>query len=325
MPQGTRIVDCVAVLGGAASDFLFDVGAEIFPEHCGGGKFVEVAHGDFRKEAHYGGERRGGMANESHADVVVERPARMMRDGVDDAFVGVGSREHAKNLRFVQKRIIESKCRSLRMALGENAPGNARRGATREREFFADGKLRQALEKNFLGHAADFRGRRRQQTNLHKIKKEKLAKQSEGDAIGRPRMARKTQAHAFIFLPGRMCGDGPEKRCGKIEAFEQNADVAFRDAGIGECGAKDFLGGIVKKRAERVAGSGARLSDAGSEFIFHQRQCPRCFCARVRRQHARAKCEASRNARWGRCAPIPDRERRRDICCGRTRRRISPP
>jgi hypothetical protein len=30
----------------------------------------------------------------------------------------------------------------------------------------------------------------------------------------------------------------------------------------------------VKKRAEGVAGNGARLSDAGSEFIFHQRQCP---------------------------------------------------
>jgi hypothetical protein len=30
----------------------------------------------------------------------------------------------------------------------------------------------------------------------------------------------------------------------------------------------------VEKCAESVAGSGTRLSDAGSEFIFHQRQCP---------------------------------------------------
>src|SRR5579864_111090 len=118
------------------------------------------------------------------------------------------------------------------MALGENSPGNARRSATRKREFFADGKLRQALEEKFLGHAADFRGRRRQQTDLHKIKKEKLAKQSEGYAMGRPRMAREAQTHAFIFLPGRMRGDGAEKRCGKIEAFKQNADVAFGEGGI---------------------------------------------------------------------------------------------
>lgn len=87
--------------GGAAGDFLLDVGSEIFPERCGGGEFVKVAHCDFRKEAHYGGERRGGMSNESHADVVVERPAGMMRDGVDDALVGVGIREGAQNLRFV--------------------------------------------------------------------------------------------------------------------------------------------------------------------------------------------------------------------------------
>lgn len=41
------------------------------------------------------------MSNEGHADIVIERPARMMRDGVDDAFVGVAIREDAKNLRFV--------------------------------------------------------------------------------------------------------------------------------------------------------------------------------------------------------------------------------
>ena len=87
--------------GGAAGDFLLDVGAQIFRERCGDGKFVKVAHGDFREEAHYGGKRRGGVADERHADVVVERPARMMRDGVDDAFVGVRIREDAKNLRFV--------------------------------------------------------------------------------------------------------------------------------------------------------------------------------------------------------------------------------
>ena len=87
--------------GGATSDFLFDVGAKIFRERCGGGKFVEVAHGDFGKEAHYAGEGRCGMADESHANIVVERPTRMVRDGVDDAFVGVAIREHAKNLRFV--------------------------------------------------------------------------------------------------------------------------------------------------------------------------------------------------------------------------------
>lgn len=179
------------------------------------------------------------------------------------------------------------------MALGENPSGNARRGATREREFFADRKLRQALEEKFLGHTADFRGRRRQQTDLHKIKQEKLAKQSEGDAMGRSRMAREAQTHAFIFLPGWMRGDGAEKRSGKIEAFEQNADVAFSEDRIGKRSDEDFLGGIVEECAQGVAGSGARLSNAGREFIFHQRQCPRCSCARVQRQHARAKCEAS--------------------------------
>ena len=87
--------------GGAAGNFLFDVGAEIFTERCGGGKFVKVAHGDLRKKTHYGGERRCRMSNERHANVVVERPARMVRDSVDNAFVGVGIREDAKNLSFV--------------------------------------------------------------------------------------------------------------------------------------------------------------------------------------------------------------------------------
>ena len=87
------------------------------------------------------------------------------------------------------------------MALGENPSGDARRGATREREFFADGELREALEEKFLGHAANFRGGRRQQTDLHKIKQEKLAKQSEGDAMWSSRMTRKAQTHALIFLP----------------------------------------------------------------------------------------------------------------------------
>src|SRR5579859_284552 len=209
------------------------------------------------------------------------------------------------------------------MALGENPSGNARRGTAGEREFFADRKLREALEKKFLGHAADFRGRRRQQTNLHEIKQKKLAEQGQGYAMGRPRMTREAQTHALIFLPGRMRGDGAEKRRGEIEAFEQNADVAFGETGVTEGRDENFLCWIVEKCAESVAGNGARLCDAGGEFIFHWRQCPRCFCARVRRRHARAKCEASRDARWARSAPIPDRERRRDARCVQRRRRTS--
>lgn len=86
------------------------------------------------------------MADESHANIVIERPARMMRDGMDDAFVGFGVREDAKNLRFVQERVIEREGRGLRMAFGENSTGNARGGAARERQFFAERKLRQTLE-----------------------------------------------------------------------------------------------------------------------------------------------------------------------------------
>lgn len=160
------------------------------------------------------------------------------------------------------------------MAFGENSSGDARRGATREREFFADRKLRHALEEKFLGHTADFRGRGRQQTDLHEIKQEKLAKQGEGDAMGRSRMARQAQTHAFIFLPGWMRGDGAEQRSGKIEAFEQNTDVAFGEGGIGKRRDEDFLGGIMEKYAQGVAGSGTRLGDAGGEFIFHRRRHP---------------------------------------------------
>src|SRR6185437_16792987 len=91
----------LAFWGGAAGDFLFDIGAEIFRQRCGGGEFLEVAHGNLRKEAQYAGEGSGGMADESHANVVVKRPTRMVRNGVDDAFVGVAIRENTKNLRFV--------------------------------------------------------------------------------------------------------------------------------------------------------------------------------------------------------------------------------
>src|SRR5579864_1191244 len=138
------------------------------------------------------------------------------------------------------------------MALGETPSGNPRRGATRKREFFADRKLRQALEEKFLGHPTNFRRRRRQQADLHKIKQKKPAKQSEGDAMGRSRMAREAQAHDFIFLPGWMRGDGAQKRSGKIETFEQNADVTFGEGWIGKRSDENFLSGVVEKCAEFV-------------------------------------------------------------------------
>ena len=52
-----------------------------------------------------------------------------------------------------------------------------------------------------------------------------------------------------------MRGDSAEDRGREIEAFEQNAHVAFGETGIGERGDEDFLGGIVKKCAQGVAGS----------------------------------------------------------------------
>ena len=156
----------------------------------------------------------------------------------------------------------------------ENSASDTRRAAAGEREFFPDGKMREALEKKFLGYAANFRGRRRKQTNLHKIKQKKLAEQGQGYAMGRSRMAREAQTHAFIFFPRRMRSNRAEERRGKIEAFEQNANVAFGEAGVCEGGDEDFLGGIVKKCAQGVAGSGARLGDASGEFRLHGRRHP---------------------------------------------------
>ena len=114
--------------------------------------------------------------------------------------------------------------------------------------------------------------------------------------MGRSRMTREAQAHSFIFLPGWMRGDSAKKRRGKIEAFEQNADIAFGESGIGKGGDEDFLGGIVEKRAQGVAGSGSRLGDANGDFIFHRRHYLRCFCARVQQRREREKSGVERYA-----------------------------
>ena len=83
-------------------------------------------------------------------------------------------------------------------------------------------------------------------------------------------MARETQAYVFVVFPRGMRANRAEKRCGKIGALKQNADVAFREARISEDGNENFLGGVVKKCAQRGARRGSGFRNAVGEFEIHR-------------------------------------------------------
>lgn len=76
---------------------------------------------------------------------------------------------------LVEERIIESERGRVRMALGKHSAGDASRAAAPKRQFLPDGKMRESLEYDFFGDAANFSGRGRRQADLNQIEDKELA------------------------------------------------------------------------------------------------------------------------------------------------------
>ena len=148
-------------------------------------------------------------------------------DGGDHAFGRFRARQRFQDLRFGQQRIGQRGGYRLRVAFRENRADHSRWAALGEREFLADGKLRNFRDQRFLGETADFGLRGSGQREANEIEGEQLAHQRHGHVARRMRMRGQCETNRFGSEPFRLQRDGFDYVGGDIEALEQNADVSF--------------------------------------------------------------------------------------------------
>ncbi len=124
-----------------------------------------------------------------------------------DAFGNARLGEDFEDLALREECVVESELEGLRMTFGQQRAGHARRSAARQREFLADGKMRDARQNDFLGHAADVGGSRGEQVETGQVEYVELANHSERDALGRAGMLCEAKPNGLAGGPCFACGN----------------------------------------------------------------------------------------------------------------------
>ncbi len=182
-----------------SSDFRLEVLAQAYGDDAGRGELLQVVDGEMGKERKNGGQRGSGMADQSEANVVGKRPFAMPRNGSDDGWRDLAAREHAQDLRFVQKRIVERNAEDLRVAFGEERAGHARRAAPRQRDLLPQRKLRKTGQQLLFGQALQLGSDAGKKCYLREIHEEEIAQQTLADKARGVRMKGEGALDAITF------------------------------------------------------------------------------------------------------------------------------
>ena len=141
------------------------------------------------------------IPNQRHANIVLDGPSRMLRDGGDDAFGNTPGFARTFSIWLsVRKAFASASLIACGWPSASSAPTTRDGAAARQSQFLADRQVRHARDDQFFGDATDFRGRRGQQAQANQIEQIKLPEQRQRESARRARMARQAQPHAFAGM-----------------------------------------------------------------------------------------------------------------------------
>lgn len=156
-------------------------------------------------------------------------------------------------MRFGKTGVVEHDGKKLRMTFGKERTRDARGPTPGERDFLADGKLRQPGEELIFCDAFSFRGGTGKQGELGQVHQVKIADQAKAWKAWSAGMEGKGALDAIVLEQTLAVRDFFEDFCWEIFAVEEQAKLRFVQSGVVEEGEQDGCIGMVEQHGEIVA------------------------------------------------------------------------
>lgn len=156
-------------------------------------------------------------------------------------------------MRFGEIGIVEHHGKKLRVTFGEERARDARGSTPGERDFLADGKLRQPGEEQIFRDAFSFGGGAGKLRELGEVHEVKIADQSKAWKAWSAGMEGKGALDAIVPEQMLAARDFFKDFCWEILAVEKQAKLRFVQSGIVEEGQQDGCIGMVEQDGEIVA------------------------------------------------------------------------
>ena len=254
--------------------FRLKIFAKIFRDDAGSGEFAQIDHGELRQITEDNCERRGRVAHQSQAHVVVLRPFTVIGDGEDDHLREIVAPEDFQDLRFGEAGIVESEFENLGVAGGDQGAGNAGGTAAGESDSLSQGQLGQARDDVLLGVALEFGGSRGRQRILHEVHEVEIPQQAQTNQARSAWMENEGALYSVALQEIFSRGDVFDDFGGEIFSGEKQAKERVVDRGIFKQCIEDFGRRVIEKRfqflADGEAGAVSLLIEKGQIHILTQ-------------------------------------------------------
>jgi hypothetical protein len=238
-------------------NFRLEILAKIFRNDAGSSQFAQIHHGQLREITKHNGERRGGVADESEAHVVMLRPFAVIGDRENNDLGQFIVPEDFQNLGFREAGIVEGDFENLGVAGGDQGPCDTGGAATGEGNSLAQGQLGETRDDVFLGVALEFGGNRGRQRKLHEVHEVEITQEAETNEARSIGMKNQRALYGVALQKVFSRGDVFDDLLGQIFPGEQQAEERIVERGISEQRGEDLGRWVIEQRLEFFAGGEA--------------------------------------------------------------------